>query len=130
MATDYGTDFSCTTDIDPLLRLVTGEELMAQVCLHRLYCRQGRLLPNPVANTIDLRDLIATGITARDLPRIEGMCRSALVGDERVYNATVSATFVTLTNTLTLNIKGDGAYGPFNLTIAATAVTVELLRGS
>ena len=130
MATDYGADFSCGTDIDPLLRLVSGEELMAQVCLHRLYCRQGRLLSNPVANTIDIRDLVATGITARDLPRIEGQCRSALVGDERIFNATVTATFVALTNVLTLNIKGDGALGPFNLTLVASAVTVELLRGS
>lgn len=128
MAVDYGTDISCTSDLDPTLRDVTGDELMAQVCLHRLFCRQGRLLSNPVDNTIDLRDKIADGIKPGDETTIQGQCASALVGDQRIISAQVKATFVALTNTLTLNIKGQGARGPFNLTIAATALTVELLR--
>jgi hypothetical protein len=128
MATDYGADFSCGSDLDPLLRLVTGEELMAQVCLHRVFCRQGSLLSNPVDNTIDLRDQIATGIEQKDLAQINGKARSALMGDQRIFTATVSSTFVARTNTLTLSIQGDGAFGPFNLTLAADAVTVEILR--
>lgn len=128
MATDYGADFSCGSDLDPLLRLVTGEELMAQVALHRVFSRSGSLLSNPVDNTIDLRDQIATGIAQRDLARINGQASSALMGDQRIFTATVSSTFVPLTNTLTLSIQGDGAFGPFNLTLAADAVTVEILR--
>lgn len=128
MAVDYGTDLSCTSDLDPTLRDVTGDDLMAQVVLHRLFCRQGRLLSNPVDNTIDLRDKIAAGIKPGDEATIQGQCASALVGDERIISANVKATFSTFTSTLTLNIKGQGSRGPFNLTIAATAVTVELLR--
>lgn len=128
MAVDYGRDLSCTSDLDPLLRDVTGDDLMAQVCLHRLFCRQGRLLSNPVDNTLDLRDEIAKGIKPGDETTIQGKCASALVGDQRIISASIKATFAPLTNTLTLSISGQGARGPFNLTVAATALTVELLR--
>lgn len=128
MATDYGTGFSCTNDLDPLMRLVSGDELMAQVCLHRLFCRQGYLLTNPVDNTLDLRDMVGRGISASDLPSIEGQCASALIGDERIFSAVVVATFNAQTNRLTLNITGNGSGGPFDLTLVVSAVTVELLR--
>ncbi len=125
---DYGSDLSCEMDLNPLLLLVSGETLMGQVCIHRLGTRQGRLLSNPVDNTIDVRDFIGQGIQARDLPIIQGKCMSALLGDERVSQAVVKATFTTLTNTLDLAIQGDGALGPFNLTLRVSAVTIEILR--
>ena len=125
---DFGYDLSCTTDLDPLFRLVTGATLMEQVALHRLFCRQGRLLSNPVDNTIDCRDFISEGITRDDLPRIQGLCQSALVGDPRIFSASVQVSFDTATATLTLNIRGVGSGGPFELTIVVSAVTVEILR--
>lgn len=128
MAIDYGLDLSATTDVDPLLLTVSGTELMNQVCLRRLYCRPGRLLSNPVDNTLDARDFIANGIKPSDLPRIQGLCQAALLGDQRIYSATVLGGFVPSTNVLTLRLSGFGAFGPFNLTLAVSAVTVELLR--
>lgn len=125
---DYGSDFSITTDLDPMLRLVSGTELMNQVCVRRLYCRPGALLSNPVDNTLDVRDFLSQGITTRDLPTIQGRCQAALLGDQRIYSATVAATFDPNLNVLTLAITGNGALGPFNLTLAVSAVTVELLR--
>jgi len=126
--TDYGVDLSCDTDLDPLLRDVSGSELMGQVCLRRLFCRPGLLLSNPIDNTLDARDFLSTGITPKDLPRIGGQCAAALLGDQRIFSATVSASFDPLTNLLTLAITGTGSQGPFNLTIAVSSVTVELLR--
>ncbi len=125
---DYGADLSCTSDLDPLMRLVTGETLMSQVALHRLFCRQGRLLSNPVDNTIDARDFISEGITQSGLPRIQGLCKSALEGDPRIFSASVSASFDTRTSVLELGINGVGAGGPFALTLAVSAVTIEILR--
>lgn len=125
---DYGSDLSCTTDVDPLLRLVTGTELMGQVALHRIYCRQGRLLSNPVDNTIDARDFVSTGIAQKDLPRIQAQVMGAILGDPRIFSCTVQAEYTFATQTLTLNIQGTGARGPFQLTVAVTALTIELLR--
>jgi hypothetical protein len=111
-----------------MLRAVNGSELMGQVAMRRLFCRPGSLLSNPVDNTLDARDFVAQGITPRDLPTIQGRCQAALLGDQRIYSATVAATFDPLLNLLTLAITGNGAQGPFNLTLAVSAVTVELLR--
>lgn len=128
MAIDYGTDISATTDLNPLLIAVSGTDLMNEVALRRLFCRPGRDITNPVDNTLDVRDFLSTGITPTDLPRIQGQCVSALTGDQRIFNATVAASFDPNLHILTLAIVGFGAGGPFNLTLAVSAVTVEILR--
>jgi hypothetical protein len=125
---DYGVDLSCGLDLNPMLLTVTGTELMNEVCMRRLFGRPGSTLSNPVDNTLDVRDFIAQGISPRDLPTIQGRCVAALEGDQRIYSATVSASFDPNTNILTLAIAGNGAFGPFNLTLAVSAVTVEVLR--
>ena len=124
---DYGVDLSCTSDLNPLLIDVTGTDLMNQVALHRWMGRTGSLLSNPVDNTIDVRDFVSAGITPADLPRIRGQAAAALTGDQRIYSATVAASYDPKTNTLTLNGVGVGSDGPFNLTVAVTSVTVELI---
>jgi hypothetical protein len=111
-----------------MLRLVSGPEMMAQVCLRRLYCRQGRLLSNPNDNTLDARDFVADGVTQKDLPRIGGQCQGALLGDPRIAKASVLASFSPLTKTLTLNITGTGSLGPFALVLSVTSVTVQILK--
>lgn len=125
---NYGLDLSCTTDLDPLLRTVSGAEMMAQVCVRRLYCRRGQLLSDPNDETIDARDFVSDGITPADIPKIQGICTNVLEADERIYSAVVVAEFNATTETLTLGITGTGATGPFRLTLAVTDVTVELLK--
>lgn len=125
---NYGLDLSCATDLDPLLRTVTGLDLMGQVCVRRLYCARGRLLSNPNDETIDVRDFISEGITPASLPRIEATVSNVLEADERIYSAAVQATYEARTMTLTLAINGVGATGPFALTLKVTALTVELLK--
>jgi len=111
-----------------MLRLVSGAEMMGQVCLRRLYCRQGRLLSNPNDNTLDARDFVNDGVSAKDLPKIGGLCQGALLGDPRIATAMVLATFTPSTKTLALNIKGTGSQGPFALVLGVSAVTVEILK--
>lgn len=125
---EYGVDFSCTTDLDPLLILVSGDELMGQVCVRRLFARPGSDISNPVDNTLDARDFVAAGITPSDLPSIGGRCASALNGDQRISGATVAATFNPNTHLMSLAISAFGANGPFNLTLSVSAVTIEILR--
>jgi hypothetical protein len=124
---DYGLDMWCTTDIDPLLADVTGEELMSQVCLHRLFTRKGALLSAPSANTLDARDFLSGSIGPNDIPKIQALCQGVLLDDERIQTAVVVATFNSSTRILTLQINGTGANGPFSLTLAVSSVTVQLL---
>lgn len=129
---NYGKDISCTTDLDATFRLVSGEEMMGQVCLRRLYCRKGRLLSDPNDKTIDARDFVSQGVAASQggLARIKGQCQEALVADPRIFSAVVTPTFDSLERSLALNIVGTGAFGPFALTLRVTELTVELLRPS
>ena len=124
---DYGTDLSCTTDLDPLGRLVSGNEIMVQVCVRRLYCGPGKLFSDPTDNSIDVRDFLSDDIGPTDLTRIQGLCAQALLGDQRILTAQVVAQYDTKLKTLTLAISCVGANGPFSLTLAVTALTVQLV---
>lgn len=128
----YGSDFSCLTGIDPLLRLVSGTPLMCQVAFRRLYCRQGGLWSDPDQVTVDVRDFVGAGIVpARDLPRISQRCEAALLGDERIFSATVLASMGGPGgHSLILEATGVGSQGPFALVLQVTALTVSVLRNS
>lgn len=117
---DYGIDVSCTLDIDPSLRLVSGNELMREVIVRRLTCRKGSLLSDPLYG-IDIRDFLNSRIDSKALTRIQSIVTGELQNDERILSVTSVASFNTTTKTLTLQMQGQGASGPFNLTITAGA---------
>lgn len=134
---DYGSDVAMvvsggTIDLDATFRLVRGVELMSQVGCKRLYCRKGQLLSDPNDNTLDARDFVNQGVASSEggLARIKGQCEVALTGDPRIFTAIVTPSFDRQSGTLTLAIKCTGAQGPFTLTLAVTALTIELLRPS
>lgn len=120
MAIDYGTDISCTTDIDPSFRLVSGTELMREVIVRRLTCRKGSLLSDPLYG-IDIRDFLNSRIDSKALTRIQSIVTGELQNDERILSVTSEASFNATTKTLTLQMQGAGSSGPFNLTITAGA---------
>lgn len=127
---DYGLDIQCGVDLNPMLTTVTGIPLMTDVCTHRLYCRKGGLLSNPNDNTLDARDFLSQGISgSRDLLRINAACQAALLGDDRISQAQVSASFNTGTRELLLTIQGTGSLGPFFLVLRVTELTIEKLQG-
>ena len=128
---DYGLDLSCSTDLSPTLSTSSGSTLMGEVCVRRLYCRQGGLLSDPNALTLDARDFISQGISGQqDLTTIEAKCAAALLDDERIQSVVVRATFDYQTRILALSVEGTGSSGPFSLVLAVSSLTVELLAGS
>lgn len=131
MATDYGRDLYCTTDLDASLTEVSGAQMMAQVCLRRLYTPRGSLLSSPSENTIDVRGYLSetVDLTRQDLVGIKAACTAALLADPRIESVTVTPRFDSVTRVLTLGIDANGALGPFSLTLAVTSLTVELLNG-
>lgn len=128
-APDYGSDISCTTDLDPFGVVVTGTVMMAQACVRRLMCRKGSLLSDPLYG-IDVRDFLNSRIDAADLnARIPAMIQGELLRDERIQTATVLASYSSSTRTLSLDIKCVGATGPFalKLSVLAGEVTAQIL---
>jgi len=125
---DYGNDISCTFDIDPMMRVVTGVEMMAQVCVRRLICRKGSLLSDPLYG-IDVRDFLGSRTDSASIARIQSLCVGELRCDECIFSAKVTATFVNNSKTLNLKIEAVGSPGPFALTISASSgsVTSQLL---
>lgn len=125
--TDYGRDWSCAVDLLPTFAEVTGAELMAQVCMRRIYTPTGALFSAPLADTIDVRTYLSTEVDQAKINLIRGACTGAIMADPRVLSVTVTPTWSPATRTLTLAIAGTGAEGPFALTLAVSSVTVELL---
>ena len=124
---NYGSDLACTTDLDPTLRLVSGAEMMGQVCLRRLYCRRGGLISAPNARTLDARDFLNDGIRPGGLTRIAGQCQAAILDDPRVFDCVVAAEYTT-DRRLLLTVRGTGSQGPFALTLSVNELTIDLLR--
>lgn len=131
MATDYGTDLYCDTDMDGSLTEVSGSLLMQQVILKRLYTPKGSLLSAPSENTIDLREWLSSSVdpTHREITGAKAAAVSALMADQRIESVTVTPAFDAATRTLRVSIAGFGAEGPFSLTIGVTSLTVDILNG-
>lgn len=127
--TDYGRDLSCTTDFLPTFAEVTGADLMAQVCMRRIYTAPGSLFSAPFADTIDVRTYLSTEVdpSRAEINAIRGACTAAIQADPRVLSVLVEPTWEPSIRSLSLRISGEGAAGPFALTLNVTAVTVELL---
>lgn len=128
-APDYGTDISCTTDLDPFFRMVSGTEMMAQAAVRRLMCRKGSLLSDPLYG-IDVRDFLNSRVDAVALrQKIPALIIGELTRDERIDTVVVVATYNQNTKVLNLDIKCTGATGPFSLvlSVAAGEVTAEIL---
>jgi len=126
--TDYGRDWYGTTDLLPTFASVTGSELMAQVCMRRVYTPPGSLFSAPLADTVDVRTYLSGEVDQAKLNLIRGACTGAIMADPRVLSVTVTPTWFPSTRTMTLAIAGEGSQGPFALTLGVTSVTVELLQ--
>lgn len=85
----YGSDLSCTFDLDASMREVSGTLVLAEALLRRLDCPRG-LLPDDAHYGIDLRTAANRGITSSELAALAGRIRNELVKDERVADVRVS----------------------------------------
>lgn len=126
--TDYGRDWYGTTDLLPTFASVTGATIMAQVCMRRVYTPPGSLFSAPLADTVDVRTYLSGEVDQGKLGLIKGACTGAIMADPRVLSVTVTPTWFPSTRTMTIQIEGLGAQGPFALTLGVSSVTVELLQ--
>jgi hypothetical protein len=119
----YGTDLSCVSDItdeltevDPYSPLAVGEAV-----IRRLTTPRGTLPDDPDYG-IDLRSYCNRGVTLRELRDLAGTCRSEILKDDRIEDATVTITSsgTSLAVVVQLALAQPGVQ-PFTLTFAVTS---------
>jgi len=123
----YGSDLSCTTDLDPLGTVVSGAVMVQQRAIRRLISRKGSILSAPFAETIDLRDLLSDAVAPGGAAKIQALIRAALLDDECISDVSAQVTFIPTTRTMLIAVSATGALGPFAFTLDVSAVTVSVL---
>lgn len=122
MATDYGTDIDCGADLAIDMRETSGWLMLAQACVRRLKAPRGSLFYDPDYG-YDLTGFVG----AAKLPSA-GQIENELLKDKRLSSVDVRVIQSGDGSSFDVRITAT-AYelGPFDFTIAASAVTAELL---
>jgi phage baseplate assembly protein W len=126
----YGSDISCTTDLDPLMSEVDPFSIDAirQAILRRLDTPRGQLPDDPNYG-LDLKSELNRGVDVNTLRSLAGRLRSEIVKDDRVDSATVRVAPNATGSRITVNIRVvpvDPNLGEFDATLAATSTEVIL----
>jgi hypothetical protein len=76
----------------------------------------------------DVRDFLNDEVTQETLFLLQSGCKTELERDERVDEASVSASYDSSAQKITLSISIQSASGPFNLVVAVDSLTATLLK--
>jgi phage baseplate assembly protein W len=112
-------------DLASDFRVVSGRRALIESLARRLDTPRGRLIDDPNYGT-SLPGEVNDDLSQADIARIQAATTAECLKDERVVDATSDATFVN--GVLTLNLEITDGQGPFPLTLAVSAVTVEILQ--
>ena len=128
----YGRDLSCVADITPDAAEVDpmSETAVVQAVIHRLTTARGTLIDDPDYG-IDVRAFCNRASTPLELRAIADQCAGEIAKDDRVLDATVTATFTDATRTLRVSVRlecADPTLGTFDLTFAVDATGQVLLE--
>lgn len=124
MATDFGRDLSCVSDLTSTVSTTSGRRLVGEAIARRLQTPRGRLIKHPDYG-YDLAGELGDDLDPADIARIQFSVEQECVKDERVVSAVASVTFVA--GSLTVVITLTDAAGPFVLVLAVSGVSVTLL---
>jgi phage baseplate assembly protein W len=124
--TNYGTDYSCVTDLTSTLAQVSGRTLLAQAVARRVSTPRGSLFSNPNYG-IDLTDFLNDGLTVNNVNSIAPIVDAELSKDERIISTATTCTLVN--GVMNVAIIVTDADGPFLLVLAVSDVTVSIIQG-
>lgn len=124
--TDFGTDIALVSDLAPVWGFATGQTNLLNAILRRLTIPRGGLFYDPDYG-FDVPGLLNVALSPIDVARIKGGIAAEVRKDPRVESVAVDAVFTFATKTLQLTLSITTALGPFDLVLAATSVTVEVL---
>lgn len=129
MATDYGHDLACTSDLTANMAEVDGLTTLVQALYRRLITPRGGLIDDPNYG-FDCASLLDEGVTQRTLALLAAQIDAELVKDERVGSSKTTGQFTPgpgnagryVASTLVTT-----ATGPFRLVLSISNVSVEIL---
>jgi hypothetical protein len=126
MIPNFGTDLSCTSDLDPQMVLTSGLNLLSQAIYRRLTTPRGCVIDDPNYG-FDLQLLLNDEHTPADVGPMTQQIQSECLKDERVLQCTAQLVLAT-SGVLTITLLLTSALGPFKLVLAVSAVTVAILQ--
>ncbi len=116
-------------DLDPTMREVGGNLVLAQWIVRCLQTPIGQLLDDPQYG-YDLTQWLNADvdITNPQVAQIKSGVTKALLRDERILDVAVTAVFQASSELLVVTIVVTAAAGPFTLVLGVTQVSVTLLQ--
>ena len=127
---DFGTDISCTDDLDPLCRDVSGVTCVCEAILRRAITPLGWLLDDPFYGA-GVYDMLSEQIADKDIPSVAARLQAQFLQDERIERVLVRITRDTIEpTTFRFDVSGRSSEGPFELTRSISTVTGDLLKGN
>jgi hypothetical protein len=126
----YGTDLSCTTDLDPQLAEVDPQspQAIVEAVIRRYTTPRGSLPDDEDGNYgLDVRAHCNRGMTQVDLRALAGALQGEAQKDDRVLKANVSITADARARTLELSVRiipADLRTRAFGFTFAVTSAEV------
>lgn len=128
MADLYGTDIACLLDVGPTLALAGHTLNIGYAMARRLSTPEGSLSYD-LTYGYDVRNLLNASSTSNILKIAPSKITRQCLLDERIASCAVTFNFNYQLSTLTIGLQftlSDGS--PFSLVLAATAVSVTLLK--
>jgi phage baseplate assembly protein W len=124
--TDFGSDISATAELNAAFSLVSGKRAVAEACIRRLTTPRGGLFYAPNYGT-DVREMLAARLDATRLGSWRARIESELRKDDRIQSAQAELTLHPETERVVISARVATSEGPFTFTLAASALSVELL---
>jgi len=124
MATNYGQDSSCVSDVGLFdLQITDPFILIGQRIIRRLTTPRGGLasIGDDANFGFDLRQLINTQLSPSSITRYQDQINAECMKDEEISNAV--ATISSSNGTVTVSISLTSAAGPFSLTLPVQNLT-------
>lgn len=124
----YGTDISCTTDLDERMSEVdpASTRAIAEALVRRLDTSRGALIDDPDYG-LDLKIYCNRGVTADDLLALAERVRLEVTQDDRVSSAAVSVTGDGSALAVEIRVTPDDPEtGEFSFTLAITSSAVAM----
>lgn len=129
--TDFGTDIAVADDLTPVWALASGMDNLALSVLRRITTPEGSLDEidgdDEPYESIDIRIWLNARLSDVELARLRARLPAVIENEERILSCDVDVDFTFETREMEIRISGDTDDGPFDLVIAASAVTVEIL---
>lgn len=123
---DLGFDIAGVGSLDSNLSFVSGRTCLIQNLARRFSTEKGSI-PDAPTYGFPIVKLIGDAFVAS---RVARLAEDQLLGDERVTDADVTATYDAATKTATLVCRVEDSAGPFEFTVTVSDITTSLLSVS